>query len=140
MCTATAKEEAPMTDTIEPRRNDHVEEGYVNDERPRSRRWHRGPKGADLLDLVFKISSRDGWSATLRNNPSVVLVARNGDELAELTRELALAILQHRYSETLSAMRTAGSALPVPDPQCPEPGSVGDGPGERSRNQVRRAS
>lgn len=112
----------------------------MNDDRPRSRRWHRGPRGADLLDLIFKISSKDGWSATLRNNPSVVLVAKNGDELAELTRELALAILQHRYSETLSAMRAAGSALPAPDPQSPEPGSAIDEPGERSRDQVRRVS
>lgn len=112
----------------------------MNDERPQSRRWHRGPKGADLLDLVFKISSKDGWSATLRNNSSVVLVANNGDELAALTRELALAILQHRCSETLGAMRAAGSALPEPDPHSPEPGSASDEPGERSRNQVRQAS
>jgi hypothetical protein len=69
----------------------------------------------------------------------VVLVAENGDELAELTRELALAILQHRYGETLSAMRAAGSALPEPDPQTPEPGSASDGLGER-HGQVRRAS
>jgi hypothetical protein len=112
----------------------------MNDDRPRSHRWHRGPKGADLLDLVFKISSKDGWSATLRNNPSVVLVAKNGDELAELTRELALAILQHRCPEALSAMRAAGKALPEPDPPSPEPGSASDEPGERSRDQVRRAS
>jgi len=70
----------------------------------------------------------------------VVLVAENGDELADLTRELALAILQHRYPETLSAMRAAGKALPEPDPQAPEPGSTSDEPGERSSNQVRRAS
>jgi hypothetical protein len=89
-------------------------EGHVNDLQPRSRRWHRGPKGADLLDLVFKITSKPGWTATLRNNPSVVLVAKDGDELARLTRELALAILQHRYPETLSAMRAVGSALPDP--------------------------
>jgi hypothetical protein len=60
----------------------------MNDDRPRTRRWHRGPKGADLIDLVFKISSKDGWSATLRNNPSVVLVAEDGYELGELSREL----------------------------------------------------
>jgi hypothetical protein len=112
----------------------------MNDERPRSRRWHRGPKGADLIDLVFKINSKDGWSATLRNNPSVVLVAGTGDELADLCRELALAILQHRYPETLSAMRAAGKALLEPDSQAPEPGSASDEPGEQSRNQVRRAS
>jgi hypothetical protein len=81
-----------------------------------------------------------GWSATLRNNPSVVLVAKNGDELAELTRELALAILQHRYPETLSAMRAAGSALPEPDPQSPEPGPVGDELEVGSRDRARRAS
>lgn len=89
----------------------------MNDGRSRSRRWHRGPKGADLLDLVFKITSRPGWTATLRNNPSVVLVAQDGDELARLTRELALAILQHRYQETLTAVRAAGSALAAPDAQ-----------------------
>src|ERR1700722_8226147 len=107
--------------------------GQMNDERPRSRRWHRGPKGADLVDLVFKINSKDGWSATLRNNPSVVLVAENGDELGALCRELALAILQHRYPETLSAMREAGKALPEsgPGPQSPEPGSASGGLGER---------
>jgi hypothetical protein len=112
----------------------------MNDDRPRTRRWHRGPKGADLIDLVFKVSSKDGWSATLRNNPSVVLVAEDGYELGELSRELALAILQHRYPETLSAMRAAGKALPEPDSQSPEPGSASDEPRERSRNQVRRAS
>jgi hypothetical protein len=112
----------------------------MNDDRPRSRRWHRGPKGADLLDLVFKISSKDGWSATLRNNPSVVLVAKNGDELAELTRELALAILQHRYSETLSTMRAAGSALPAAAPRSPEPTAASAEPGARSRKPVSRAS
>jgi hypothetical protein len=112
----------------------------MNDDRPRSRRWHPGPKGADLLDLVFKISSRDGWSATLRNNPSVVLVAKNGDELAELTRELALAILQHRYPETLSAMRAAGSAPPEPGPQPPEPGPTSNELAGRKRDRARRAS
>jgi hypothetical protein len=63
----------------------------------------------------------------------------DGDELAELTRELALAILQHRYPETLSAMRAAGSALPEPDPQPPEPVPADNELGERSRDQVRRA-
>jgi hypothetical protein len=90
----------------------------MNDGRPRSRRWHRGPKGADLLDLVFKITSEPRWTATLRKNPNVVLVAKDGDELARLTLELALAILQHRYPETLSAMRATGSALPDPDPRA----------------------
>jgi hypothetical protein len=112
----------------------------MNDERPRTRRWHRGPKGADLLDLVFKINSKDGWRATLRNNPSVVLVADDGYELGALCRELALAILEHRYPEALSAMRAAGKALPEPDPQSPEPGAAGDEPGELSRDPVRRAS
>jgi hypothetical protein len=92
----------------------------MNAGRSRSRRWHRGPKGADLLDLVFKITSTPEWTATLRNNPSVVLVAEDGDGLASRARELALAILQHRYPETLNAMRAAGSALPDPhDPGAP---------------------
>jgi hypothetical protein len=103
----------------------------MNDDRPRARRWHRGPKGADLIDLVFKINSKDGWSATLRNNPSVVLVAEDGYELGRLSRELALAILQHRYPETISAMRAAGKALPEPDPPSSEPDSAGDELGER---------
>jgi hypothetical protein len=62
-------------------------------DRPRSRRLHRGPKGATVIDLIFKVDSKDGWTATLRNDPSVVLVADSGDELAHLTRELALAML-----------------------------------------------
>jgi hypothetical protein len=111
----------------------------VNDNRSRSRRWHRGPKGADLLDLVFKISSKDGWSATLRNNPNVVLVAKDGGELADLTRELALAILQHRYAETLRAMRAVGSALPEPDPQSPGPDAISDELGRSSDVQVKQA-
>jgi hypothetical protein len=83
--------------------------------RPRSRRWHRGPKGATVIDLIFKIDSSDGWSATLRNDPSVVLVADNGDDLAQLTRELALALLQGRRAETLRSMRLAGAVLPAAD-------------------------
>jgi hypothetical protein len=96
--------------------------------RPRARRWHRGPKGADLLDLIFKIRSRDGWSATLRNNPSVVLVSDNGDDLARLTHDLALAILEGHGPETLLAMRSAGTALPAPDPETEDPGSAADEP------------
>jgi hypothetical protein len=126
-----------MTDTINPHSGDRRGGSRMDDGRSRSRRWHRGPKGADLLDLVFKISSKDGWAATLRNNPSVVLVAKDGSELAELTRELALAILQHRCAETLSAMRAAGKALPEPDPRSPEPGAISDEPGEPG--QVSRA-
>ena len=97
----------------------------MNDHQPRSHRWHRGPKGADLLDLVFKITSEPGWTATLRNNPSVVLVAKDGDALARLTRELALAILQHRSPETLNAMRAAGSALPDPHSATTPAGTSG---------------
>ena len=80
----------------------------------RSRRWHRGPKGASVLDLIFKYSAGDGWSATLRSDPSVILVADNGSELASLTRDFALAMLQDRGQEALDELRRAGSALPGP--------------------------
>lgn len=95
----------------------HIERG-----RRRPRRWHRGPSGADLLDLIFKLTSEPEWTATLRNNPSVVLIAKDGDELARLAQELTLAILRHRYPETLKAMRAAGSALPdLPRATIPRP-------------------
>jgi hypothetical protein len=103
-------------------------------DQPRSRRWHRGPKGATVIDLIFKIDSSDGWSATLRNDPSVVLVADNGDELAQLTRELALAMLQGRRAETLRDMRLAGAVLPPPDSETEDPGTTQDEPRLPDRN------
>jgi hypothetical protein len=84
--------------------------------RPRSRRLHRGPKGASVLDLIFKISSGDRWSATLRSSPTVVLVSDSGEELDRISHDLALAILQGRGEEKLQALREAGLALPEPEP------------------------
>jgi serine/threonine-protein kinase RsbW len=103
-------------------------------DQPRSRRWHRGPKGATMIDLIFKIASSDGWSATLRNDPSVVLVAETGDELAQLTRELALALLQNRRAETLRSMRLAGTMLPAADSETGNPGAAEGAPQPRDRD------
>ena len=92
------------------------EEPDACDREPSTRRWHRGPKGASVLDLIFKVSSKGGWSATLRSNPSVVLVAGDGVRLGEISGELALAILEGHGAEKLQAMREAGQALPAPEP------------------------
>jgi hypothetical protein len=87
----------------------------------RSRRLHRGPKGASVMDLIFKIRGGDRWSATLRSDPSVVLVSDSSDILTRISRELALAILQNHGKETLQALREAGLALPEPDPEPADP-------------------
>jgi hypothetical protein len=68
-----------------------------------------------VLDLIFRVSHEDGWTATLRNEPSVVLVADGGEKLAEISKALAIAILQGRGTETLEAMREAGWVLPEPE-------------------------
>ena len=61
-----------------------------------------------VLDLIWKIDyARGAWSGTLRNDPSVVVTARNGDELARLTSDLTLAILQGRGREAVAAAMAA---------------------------------
>jgi hypothetical protein len=85
--------------------------------RAQRRRGHRAPKGAAVLDLIFKVRSPDqagAWTATLRSDPAVVIVAGTGEALTTLSRDLALAILQGHGRETLTAMRQAGTALPEP--------------------------
>jgi hypothetical protein len=63
-----------------------------------------------LLDLIWKISSSSGsWTATLRNDPSVVVTADGGEELAHLTRNLTLAILQGHGEDALRCVM-AGQA------------------------------
>jgi hypothetical protein len=84
-----------------------------------ARRGHRAPRGASVLDLIFRIRSprqAGTWTATLRSDPAVVIVADTGDALNARSRDLALAILQGHGSETLTAMRQAGTALPEPGP------------------------
>ena len=64
--------------------------------------------GPGLLDLIWKINCRrENWSATLRSNPSIVVTAGTGDELAQVTRDLTMAILEGRGTEVL---RTAAAA------------------------------
>jgi hypothetical protein len=76
------------------------------------------PKGAAVLDLIFRISPAESgpWTATLRSDPSVVLTAGDGDVLLTRSRALAVAILHGHGEETLAAMRQAGTALPAPGP------------------------
>jgi hypothetical protein len=65
-----------------------------------------------VLDLIWKIDcARDGtWSATLRNDPSVVLRARDGGKIGVMTRDLTIAILQGRGKEAIEAMTGAKAA------------------------------
>jgi hypothetical protein len=64
-----------------------------------------------LLDLIWKIDYRNGmWSASLRNDPSVVLTAGSGDKLAQITRDLTIAILGAHGSATRRAVTAATAA------------------------------
>jgi hypothetical protein len=84
-----------------------------------TRRGHRAPRGASVLDLIFRIRSprqAGTWTATLRSDPAVVIVADDGEALNARSRDLALAILQGHGKDTLTAMRQAGTALPEPPP------------------------
>jgi hypothetical protein len=64
-----------------------------------------------LLDLVWKIDyDQASWSAALRSDPSVVLTARTGDELAQLARDLTMAILEGHGAEALRAASAAVAA------------------------------
>jgi hypothetical protein len=81
-----------------------------------ARRGHRAPRNPGVLDLIFKIRDPDAgpWTATLRSDPAVVVIADDGDILRARTRDLALAMLQGHGEATLHAMRQAGTALPQP--------------------------
>lgn len=84
--------------------------------RPHGPRWHRGPKGGSVMDLLFKVGGGDGRSATLRSSPGVVLVAEDSDTLDRICRQYAIAIFEDRGEETLQELREAGLALPEPEP------------------------
>jgi hypothetical protein len=64
-----------------------------------------------LLDLIWKIDCRGGtWSAALRNDPSVIVTAGNGDQLGQLARDLTVAILEGRGANALRAITEAAAA------------------------------
>lgn len=74
-----------------------------------SRRRH--VPGPGLLDLIWKIDyDQAGWSATLRSDPSVALTAHTGDDLAQLARDLTMAILEGHGAEALRAASAAVAA------------------------------
>jgi hypothetical protein len=57
-----------------------------------------------LLDLIWKIDyDQASWSATLRSDPSVALTAHTGDDLAQLARDLTMAILEGHGAKALRA-------------------------------------
>jgi hypothetical protein len=72
-----------------------------------------GPRAParSLLDLIWKIDYRNGmWSASLRNDPSVVVTTGSGDKLAQITRDLTIAILGVHGSATRRAVTAATAA------------------------------
>jgi hypothetical protein len=115
--TAPSKRRQQMSGDSTAWRPSRGEQPRTQGGRPRSRRMHQGPKGASVMDLIFKIRGGDRWSATLRSAPSVVLVSDSSATLTEISRELVLAIFQDCGEETLQALREAGLALPDPDPE-----------------------
>jgi hypothetical protein len=53
-----------------------------------------------LLDLLWKIRyARGMWSGTLRNDPSIVVSADNGEKLNRLLRGLTIALLSSPSDE-----------------------------------------
>jgi hypothetical protein len=115
--TAPSNRRQQMSGDSTARRSPPREQPRTKAGRPRSRRIHRGPKGASVMDLIFKIRGGDRWSATLRSDPTVVLVSDSSDTLTRISRELALAIIQGHGKETLQTLREAGLALPEPEPE-----------------------
>ena len=64
-----------------------------------------------VMDLIWKTDYGNGlWTGTLRNEPSVVLTADNGEELHRLMEDLTFAILKGRGREALRAMTAANAA------------------------------
>jgi hypothetical protein len=92
--------------------------------RSEASRLRRGPGNATVLDLIFRVTGQGRWPATLRNDPSVVLVAGSGEELSAISRGLAVAILQGHGAHALQAMRAAGQALPAPEAGQEEPATA----------------
>jgi anti-sigma regulatory factor (Ser/Thr protein kinase) len=64
-----------------------------------------------VMDLIWKTDYGNGlWTGTLRNEPSVVLTADNGEELHRLMMDLTFAILEGHGREALRAMTAANAA------------------------------